>query len=42
MTVWLGRQEAVARFRAYLDYVRTLDPITLDPTPPDDKTNDNK
>jgi hypothetical protein len=26
MTVWLGRQEAVARFRAYLDYVTTLDP----------------
>ena len=26
MTVWLGRQEAVARFRAYLDYVITLDP----------------
>jgi len=24
--VWLGRQEAVARFRAYLDYVITLDP----------------
>ena len=42
MMVWLGRQKAVARFRAYLDYVRTLDPITLDPTPPDNKTNDNK
>ena len=26
MTVWLGRQETVARFRAYLDYVITLDP----------------
>ena len=26
MTVWLGRQEAVARFRAYLDYVIALDP----------------
>ena len=28
MTVWLGRQETVARFRAYLDYVTvtTLDP----------------
>ena len=26
MTVWLGQQEAVAQFRAYLDYVRTLDP----------------
>jgi hypothetical protein len=26
MTVWLGRQEAVARFRAYVDYVTTLDP----------------
>ena len=32
MTVWLGRQEAVARFRAYLDYVNALDP-----TPPDDE-----
>ena len=30
MTVWLGRQEAVARFRAYLDYVNTLDPTTPD------------
>ena len=35
MTVWLGRQEAVARFRAYLDYV-----IALDPIPPDDKPHD--
>ena len=43
MTVWLGRQEAVARFRAYLDYVITLDPsITLDPIPPDDETHDNQ
>ena len=35
MTVWLGRQEAVARFRAYLDYVNALDPI-----PPDDESHD--
>ena len=42
MMVWLGRQEAVARFRAYLDYVNALDPKTLDPTPPDDKTYDNE
>ena len=35
MTVWLGRQEAVARFRAYLDYV-----IALDPIPPDNKPHD--
>jgi hypothetical protein len=37
MTVWLGRQEAVARFRAYLDYVNALDPIALDPIPHDDE-----
>jgi Plavaka transposase len=36
MTVWLGRQEAVARFRAYLDYVNAL---ALDPTP-DDESHD--
>ena len=42
MTVWLGRQEADARFRAYLDYVNTLDPKTLDPTPPDNKKYDNE
>jgi len=30
MTVWLGRQEAVARFRAYLDYVAALDLISDD------------
>jgi hypothetical protein len=35
MTVWLGRQEAVARFGAYLDYVNALDPI-----PPDDEPHD--
>jgi hypothetical protein len=35
MTVWLGRQEAVARFGAYLDYVTALDPI-----PPDDEPHD--
>ena len=35
MTIWLGRQEAVARFRAYLDYVKTLNPI-----PPDDEPHD--
>ena len=34
MTVWLGRQEAVARFRAYLDYVTTLDPSHA--MPPDE------
>jgi hypothetical protein len=38
MTVWLGRQEAVARFRAYLDYVITLDPSHG--LPPDDETQD--
>ena len=32
MTVWLGRQEAVAQFRSYLDYI-----IPLDPIPPDDE-----
>ena len=36
MTVWLGRQEAVARFRAYLDYVITLNPSHA--IPPDDET----
>ena len=36
MTVWLGRQEAVARFRAYLDYVNALDPSM----PPDDELHD--
>ena len=35
MTVWLGRQEAVARFRAYLDYVNALDPSHG--IPPDDE-----
>jgi Plavaka transposase len=35
MTVWLGRQEAVARFRAYLDYVIALDPTTPDNEPQD-------
>jgi hypothetical protein len=38
MTVWLGRQEAVARFRAYLDYVIALDPIVS----ADDETHDNE
>ena len=38
MTVWLGRQEAVARFRAYLDYVITLDPSHIIPL--DDETHD--
>ena len=42
MMVWLGRQEAIAQFRAYLDYVNALDPKTLDPTPPDNKTYDNE
>ena len=37
MTVWLGRQEAVARFRAYLDYIITLDPSHG--KPPDDETD---
>ena len=32
MTVWLGRQETVAQFRSYLDYI-----IPLDPIPPDDE-----
>ena len=32
LTVWLGRQEAVAQFRSYLDYI-----IPLDPIPPDDE-----
>ena len=36
MTVWLGRQEAVARFRAYLDYVTALDPIAPDAVPDDE------
>ena len=36
MTVWLGRQEAVARFRAYLDYVNALDPIPPDDVEPHD------
>ena len=43
MTVWLGRQEAVARFRAYLDYIIALDPsIPLHPmtTNPDDYDNE--
>ena len=46
MTVWLGRQEAVARFRAYLDYVTALDPSiprddeTLDPIPDDNEHHD--
>ena len=35
MTVWLGRQEAVAQFRAYLDYVNALYP-----TPHDDEPHD--
>ena len=38
----MERQEAVACFRAYLDYVIPLDPNTLDPTPPDDKTYNNE
>jgi hypothetical protein len=38
MTVWLGRQEAVARFRAYLDYVIALDPSI----PPDDESHDSE
>ena len=42
MTVWLGRQEAVACFRAYLDYVIPLDPKNLNPTPPNNKTYENK
>jgi hypothetical protein len=33
----VGRQEAVARFRAYLDYVIAS---ALDPIPPDDETHD--
>ena len=37
MMVWLGRQEAVARFGAYLDYVNALDPI-----PPDDNLEDSE
>ena len=37
MTVWLGRQETVARFRAYLYYVITLDPNSH-ATPLDDET----
>jgi hypothetical protein len=43
MTVWLGRQEAVARFRAYLDYVTTLDPShTIPPDNEDDQLEDNE
>ena len=30
MTMWLGRQKAVAQFRAYLDYVAALDIISND------------
>ena len=45
MMVWLGRQETVARFRAYLDYVITLDPNSH-AIPLDDETQleleDNK
>ena len=37
MTVWLGRQEAVAQFRAYHDYVIALDPSI----PPDNETDED-
>ena len=37
MTVWLGRQEAVAQFRAYLDYVIALDPSI----PPDNEIDED-
>ena len=40
MTVWLGRQEAVAQFRAYLDYVAALDIISNDGL--DSDLNDNE
>ena len=39
MMVWLGRQEAVAWFRAYLDYVTGT---ALDPSISDKDTHDNK
>jgi hypothetical protein len=40
MTVWLGRQEAVARFKAYLDYVAALDLISHSDIH-DDNNDDN-
>ena len=42
MMVWLGRQEAVAQFKAYLDYVITLDPshCVLPPDAPDEELDD--
>ena len=40
MTMWLGRQEAVAQFRAYLDYVTALDIISDNGL--DSDLNDNK
>ena len=36
MTVWLERQEAVARFCAYLDYVIALDPKATPENKPHD------
>jgi hypothetical protein len=42
MTVWLGRQEAVARFRAYLDYVTTLDPSHGVPLELDDESYEDQ
>jgi hypothetical protein len=44
MTVWLGRQEAVARFRAYLEFVNALDPTSSHGhgMPPDDETHDDE
>ena len=42
MTVWLERQEAVARFMAYLNYVIALDPKTHDDEPPDFELEDNE
>ena len=38
----VGRQEAVARFRAYLDYVIALDPKDPDNEPHDYEDNDNE
>ena len=40
MTVLLGRQEAVARFGAYLDYVTALDPMAPDDEPHDLEDNE--
>jgi hypothetical protein len=42
MMVWLGRQEVVAQFRAYLDYVTTLDPSHGVPLELDDKSYEDQ